>query len=82
MPTLRGPISLSLAQALDGQLLPTAFAMNFTLPGGVRGTACAPLPACAGGSVVVDGARMAGTVSGDYACAQVGEGVHQLSCAR
>ena len=82
VPTLRGPISLSLTQALDGALLPTAFAMNFTLPGGVRGTACAPLPACAGGSVVVDGARVAGTVSGDYACVQVLEGAHQLSCAR
>jgi alpha-L-rhamnosidase len=80
VPTPRGPVAVAVAQALGPDLLPTAFWMNLTLPGGVRGTACAPLPACAGGRVVVDGAGVAGAVSGDYACVQLGEGAHQLAC--
>ncbi len=80
VPTPKGPVAVTVTQDLDGYLLPTAFAMNFTLPGGVRGSACAPLSACGGGQMLVDGSRVAGAVSGDYACVQVGEGAHQLSC--
>lgn len=80
VPTLRGPVAVAVAQVLGLNVLPTAFAMNLTLPGGVGGTACMPLPACAGARVVVDGVGVAAAVSGDFACVDLSEGAHQLSC--
>lgn len=80
VPTPRGPVAVAVAQVLGPNGLPTAFALNLTLPGGVGGTACLALPACAGGNVVVDGVGVVGAVSGDYACVQLGEGAHKLTC--
>jgi alpha-L-rhamnosidase len=80
--TPRGAITLSVAQALDARTqLPTAFALNLTVPGAVSVRACLPATACgAGAAVRVDGAAAAGALVGDYACVELTAGAHQLVC--
>jgi hypothetical protein len=87
VPTPRGAVAVSLAQTLgaaDG--LPTAFALNVTVPGAVAATVCLPAPACggaAGARVLVDGAAVTAAASpaaADFACVALGAGAHQLRC--
>jgi len=82
VPTLRGPVAVSVTQVLDSRVLPISFSLNVTIPGGVQSKCCLPLPACGErAQVTVDGSVVTGAVEGDYACVKLSEGVHQLSCA-
>lgn len=81
MPTVRGAITVSVAQTLDAALLPTSFDLNVTVPGAVNATACLPLSACGPTALVrVDGAVTQGAVIDDYTCIEVFAGPHALAC--
>ena len=73
VPTLRGTIAArytqTFADAGRGPALVVATAqLELALPGNLPTTACLPLSACTGGTMLVDGLASAGLVQGDYLC--------------
>ena len=81
VPTLRGPVTVALRQALGPDGLASSFALNATVPGAVNATVCLPLSACGGAVVRVDGVAVDAAILGDYACVvSVLAGPHQFVC--
>ena len=80
VPTVRGAITLAYAQSVGADGLPTAVAMNVTIPGAVSGRVCVAAGACSGGRVGVDGGVVTGEAEGDYWCVEVGAGAHAVVC--
>lgn len=97
VPTIRGPITVQYQQTFvptssnnsnsstqPQQVVVATASLSIALPGNVPTTACLPLSACGGGSVLlVDGVVTAGTAQSDYLCVNVtaaGAAPRRLQC--
>jgi alpha-L-rhamnosidase len=94
VPTLKGPITLSINQTLSymgaaaaapdslHHQLPSSFFLNITLPGAISATVCLPLSSC-NGNLWVDSLvwMRGGRIDEDYTCIDnVTSGMHSFSC--
>lgn len=71
VPTVRGAIGVRYSQSLGPGGVPNSARLELELPGNLPAMACAPLSACPGNRVVLDGAIVDADVRGDYACVNI-----------